>query len=54
MSAEFATLLYLKFGFKIYQIIFYVESNNWDNYLQPWFYFAAVENGILCGTIICY
>lgn len=54
MSAEFATLLYLQFGFKIYQIIFHVESNNWDKYLQTLFYFAAVENDILCGTIICY
>lgn len=42
MSAVFATLLYLKFDFKIYHIIFHVESNNWDNYLQPMFYFAAV------------
>lgn len=48
MSAEFATLLYLKFDFKIYHIIFHVESNNWDNYLQPWFYFVAVDNGIFC------
>lgn len=46
MSAEFATMLYLQFGFKIYHIIFHVESNNWDKYLQASFYFTAVENGI--------